>query len=429
MDVLLRRGRNSLGNLGNNPLSLGAVDHQRQEFGATVCIPGYTNLGNHGGSVKRAGEIDITHFLLHKLSRLGTSGQDSSHTKEKNSVSQVATGPQNGGQINHPARHGEESPASVVGGGQTKRVVGGEREREKRALKGIGGRLMALDRGRSGGLAEGSELMCGLVRQRDDKTTTRGSLTAPQAAVENNKKASVAKAIKIAKSPGFTRVLGSFRRRFHAASARASRDCKRSEVLKLAKEVAGETRVLPLSRATVEGVAAALKEAGMKAGTQYLTELKLLHVEAGFEIEAWLKRTMDQCSTRAVEVRVETWAADKVLTKSVRKGSPKNVGLMFLWAAVWMLREIEARNMKIRDVLRHDKEKWAAIWLPTSKGDQQGVGGQKNSELLRQEPVRHLLPMEFGDQGDDFGRRPFGCVGGLPVQRCQRQTHHQTGGD
>jgi hypothetical protein len=304
-----------------------------------------------------------------------------------------------------------------------------EREREKRALKGIGGRLMALDRGRSGGLAEGSELMCGLVRQRDDKTTTRGSLTAPQAAVENNKKASVAKAIKIAKSPGFTRVLWSFRRRFHAASARASRDCKRSEVLKLAKEVAGETRVLPLSRATVEGVAAALKEAGMKAGTQYLTELKLLHVEAGFEIEAWLKRTMDQCSTRAVEVRVETWAADKVLTKSVRKGSPKNVGLMFLWAAVWMLREIEARNMKIRDVLRHDKEKWAAIWLPTSKGDQQGVGGQKNSELLRQEPVRHLLPMELGDQGDDFGRRPFGCVGGLPVQRCQRQTHHQTGGD
>ena len=116
---------------GNNPLSLGAVDHQRQEFGATVCIPGYTNLGNHGRSVKRAGEIDITHFLLHKLSRLGTSGQDSSHTKEKNSVSQVATGPQNGGQINHPARHGEERPASVVGGGQTKREVGGERERSE----------------------------------------------------------------------------------------------------------------------------------------------------------------------------------------------------------------------------------------------------------------------------------------------------------
>lgn len=38
--------------------------------------------------------------------------------------------PKTGGQINHPARHGEESPASVVGGGQTKRVVGGERERE-----------------------------------------------------------------------------------------------------------------------------------------------------------------------------------------------------------------------------------------------------------------------------------------------------------
>lgn len=138
---------------------------------------------------------------------------------------------------------------------------------------------MALDR--SGGLLEGAELMCGLVKKRDDKTKTRGNFTAPQGAIENDRKASVAKAIKIAKSPGFTRVLGSFRRRFHAVSARASRDCKRSEVLKLAKEVAGEARVLPLSRATGEGVAAALKEAGMKAGTQYLTELKLLHVEAG----------------------------------------------------------------------------------------------------------------------------------------------------
>lgn len=122
MDVLLRRGRNSLGNLGNNPLSLGAVDHQRQECGAILCNPGYPNLGNQGGSVKRAGEIDITHFLPYKANRRGTLGQDPGYTKEEDSVSQVATGSQIGGQIGHPARHGEESPAGVVGGGQTTRI-------------------------------------------------------------------------------------------------------------------------------------------------------------------------------------------------------------------------------------------------------------------------------------------------------------------
>lgn len=43
----------------------------------------------------------------------------------------------------------------------------------------------------------------------------------------------------------------------------------------------------------VESVAAALKNSGMKSGTQYLTELKLMHIEAGYEVEAWLKRAFD----------------------------------------------------------------------------------------------------------------------------------------
>lgn len=29
----------------------------------------------------------------------------------------------------------------------------------------------------------------------------------------------------------------------------------------------------------------------MKSGSQYLVELKLMHVEAGYEVQAWLKRT------------------------------------------------------------------------------------------------------------------------------------------
>ena len=120
-------------------------------------------------------------------------------------------------------------------------------------------------------------------------------------------------------------------------------------MLKLAKIVAGHQSVLPLARETVEGVAAALKEAQMKPGAQYLAELRLLHVEAGYEVEAWLKRAFDLCrksldrergpTKRAKEVKVETEAVDKTKKWSSRKSMPQYGGLVFLWACLWMLRE------------------------------------------------------------------------------------------
>ena len=59
------------------------------------------------------------------------------------------------------------------------------------------------------------------------------------------------------------------------------------EVMKLARQVAGDNRILPLSRAMVEGVATCVKESGMKSGVQYLTALKLLHyfkAQSGVEL-------------------------------------------------------------------------------------------------------------------------------------------------
>lgn len=61
--------------------------------------------------------------------------------------------------------------------------------------------------------------------------------------------------------------------------------------------------ILPLSKEVVESVAAALKESGMKSGSQYLLELKLMHIEAGYEVEAWLKRTFDLCKKALERLR------------------------------------------------------------------------------------------------------------------------------
>ena len=52
---------------------------------------------------------------------------------------------------------------------------------------------------------------------------------------------------------------------------------------------------VPLTSSLVQAVAAALKEAGFKSGAQYLLELKLIHIEAGFDLGDHLKRTFDLC--------------------------------------------------------------------------------------------------------------------------------------
>ena len=111
----------------------------------------------------------------------------------------------------------------------------------------------------------------GLVRNlRREETAGPDELTLGKHRNAENKP-SVTKAIKIAKNQNFKNLVGKFKRNFHAVSARASRNCKRAEVLRLAKEVSGDGPVLPLSRDVVEGVATALKEAGMKSGNQCLT--------------------------------------------------------------------------------------------------------------------------------------------------------------
>ena len=122
-----------------------------------------------------------------------------------------------------------------------------------------------------------------------------------------------------ASSKKFSTVVDKFKKKFFANSAEKLRSCKRNEAMKLARQAAGTNQPLPLSRDTVEGVATALKEAGLKSGQQYMTDLKLMYmklVSICFDVEAWLKRSFDLCKkslerergpvTRAMEVKVET---------------------------------------------------------------------------------------------------------------------------
>jgi len=103
-------------------------------------------------------------------------------------------------------------------------------------------------------------------------------------------------------------------------STTAVKQCRRQEVLRLAELVMGADSVFPLTKGGTEGVAAALKAAELASGDQYLNELKLMHVEAGFHMEPWLLRVMALCK----KAFTRNWGPVKRAPKSLLE--PCHVG-------------------------------------------------------------------------------------------------------
>jgi hypothetical protein len=323
----------------------------------------------------------------------------------------------------HLAGHGQESATGHPRGGSPKTLVGAEllvgSARGNLLNVPLGKGLLQL--GQVNGRGLNADPMAGLVRPR-----VRGDL--PQEPGEGNpqvggpkKGGSVAEAIRISRMGSFQRRVAVFKNKFFAATSARSRASKRSEIIKLAKAVKGSDNILPLNKDLVEGVAAALKESGMKSGSQYLVELKLMHIEAGYEVEAWLKRTLDLCkkalerargpTIRAMEVKIATWAPEDLEASARGKGTPQYPKLAFAWSAVWMLREIELRRMKIQDVTFPGPERWVTVWLPTSKTDQQGKGIRRTLRCCGKSPCATLCPWALGWKAIEAARAKNALLG------------------
>ena len=201
---------------------------------------------------------------------------------------------------------------------------------------------------------------------------------------KRRKTTGMAMAVDIVKGGHFQDKLKKFKAGFFSASSRRSRECKREEVMRVALAVTNGRPVVPLQKETLEAVATAMKEAGMRSAVQYLVELKLLHVEAGFDWSAPLQRSWSLCkrslerekgpAKRAAEVKVKDFLKTDLDCRSTKKGQPEWPKLAFMWATIWMLREIELRNMKASHIRMMEKEKEVSIWLPLSKCDQTGRG-------------------------------------------------------
>eukprot|EP00435_Cladocopium_sp_Y103_P022794 s3697_g5.t1 len=215
---------------------------------------------------------------------------------------------------------------------------------------------------------------------------------------ERKDKTGMKRAFEIALSkPTLISAMDDLKGNFSAASSKASRDVKRKEIIKLASMVAGgENRVFPLEQEVVEGTAACLKAANMKSGDQYMNELKLVHVESGYDLPPWLTRTFTLCkkalarhkgpTKKAPEARIENIKEDVWVTPGGQFEGGVNPGLAYAWACLWMLREIEANACKWEHVRVDGQARRISLFIPVSKMDQMGRGVKRTLQCCGQMP-------------------------------------------
>ena len=156
---------------------------------------------------------------------------------------------------------------------------------------------------------------------------------------------------------------------------------------------------------TVEKVAAAMKAAGFKSGPQYLGELRLAHVEAGYETGSWLTRCFRLCKKalerdqgpvrRAPEVQAVQVAGPHSKATKLGKRGLTAPALSYLWAMTWMLREIELRQISWCDIKVQEEDKLVTLRIKKSKMDQAGAGVRRTLACCGKTPCHLVCPRQL----------------------------------
>ena len=218
------------------------------------------------------------------------------------------------------------------------------------------------------------------------------------------KKGRFGDAMKVANSPTLLdKAVESLKGNFWASSSLKARKSRREEVLTLAVAVSKEHKaVIPLSREVIEKTAAALKGASLASADQYLNELKLMHVEAGFEVPAWMQRTFTLCKKALMRNRGPTKRAPELCLNKMPAGAWNYVSkkpkqycrpmLAFAWGVVWMLREVELGAVKWNHVEMNEESRTITVYIPKSKMDQMGKGVKRSLQCSGESPcARHCV--------------------------------------
>lgn len=197
-------------------------------------------------------------------------------------------------------------------------------------------------------------------------------------------KGSLNKALDLAKKPKeLKKAKETFMRRFLAANTLAAKNSKRKKILEIA-EAAGCGKVFPLSRDIITTVGAALDEAKIQSGDQYVNELKLMHIEDGHDWHAPLERQLFLVKKalqrhkgpeqRAKEVKPESLSGLVWEARCSKFRGHERPAWSYAFACIWMLRAAEAVKVKVKHLRLDHLTKTVSLVIPHSKMDQRGKG-------------------------------------------------------
>lgn len=199
------------------------------------------------------------------------------------------------------------------------------------------------------------------------------------------------------------KAVANLRGKMFAKSTLASRASKRKRLCDILLKVKGDKEFFPLEAGELELVGAVLSEAELKAGEQYINEVKLMQLEAGWAWDEVLERQLAMVKRalrrdvgpdrRAKEVKPEGLAIED--PKEVDKqgeGIPAFPKMSYVFAAVWMLRSGEVVSLDSGHLDLDPEGKKVSLLIPKSKMDQSKRGVKRTLTCCGHRPCRSTCP-------------------------------------
>ena len=170
-------------------------------------------------------------------------------------------------------------------------------------------------------------------------------------------------------------------------STNATKEAKRRKIHDILVSIGLSIEPKGLSQSDILSVGAILGESGIKTGDQYLAELKLMQLEAGISWPDVLERQLVMVKralkrdkgpdVRAKEVKLDSTSDENWEKITNQAGVPMRTAWSYAWAVIWMLRGIEAADIRLGDVKIH-QNKTVTLLIRKSKTDQ-GAKGTKRT--------------------------------------------------
>ena len=183
-----------------------------------------------------------------------------------------------------------------------------------------------------------------------------------------------------------------FKTRFLAFNTMQSRNSKRRKVLEVMQNITGMDDPFPVDQELLVGVGTALDEAKLQSGDQYVHEVKLMHLEAGYEWNMPMERQLYLVKNalkrhkgpevRANEVKTED-LAEEIWNKAVTCGvSHRRPAWSYAFACIWMLRAAEVIRVKAKHLEVQFDPREVCLYIPSSKTDQRGKGTKRTLRCI-----------------------------------------------